>query len=73
MDTTKDNAPATVDAKAEPRPAPFTLRGYAERAGLEPWTLAALCAVTKHAADDAIAPEVIANAVAFLNGMSLGG
>lgn len=74
MDNTDDNAaPRSAPANDPPRAETFTLRAYAAKAELPAWRLAQLCAVTKHDADDELAPDAIASAVAFLESMTLGG
>lgn len=66
-------APSPAPADEPPRAETFTLRAFAAKAELPAWRLAQLCAVTKHGADDELAPDAIASAVAFLDSMTLGG
>lgn len=66
-------APSPAPANEPPRAEKFTLRAFAAKAGLPEWRLAQLCAVTKHGADDELAPDAIASAVEFLDSMTLGG
>lgn len=72
-DETKDAAPSPAPANEPPRAEKFTLRAHATEHGLAEWQLAQLCAVTKHGADDELAPDAIAAAVEFLDSMTLGG
>lgn len=66
-------APIPAPANDSPRAETFTLRAFAAKAELPAWRLAQLCAVTKHGADDELAPDAIASAAAFLDSMTLGG
>ncbi len=57
----------------ETAPKAKTVRDYAREYEFSDWELAQLCAVTKHGADEVASDEIIAEAVAFLSNMQLGG
>jgi hypothetical protein len=69
-DETTNAAPSPAPAN---EPARVTLRAYAKTHELADWQLAQLCAVTKHNADDELAPDAILDAAVFLDSMTLGG
>lgn len=72
-DETTNAAPSPAPANEPARVESSTLRAFAASNGLADWQLAQLCAVTKHDADDELAPDVILDAAVFFDSMTLGG